>query len=129
MQNFVQAVLVPAALLAVAGAAGTLARVGGIALVTRFLGDALPWGTLAVNVAGSFACGAMHSFARSRGLAAGTEAVLIAGLLGGFTTYASFALQSADMLAAGRVAVALAYVTATLLLGLTAAWAGLRCCG
>jgi CrcB protein len=52
--------------------------------------------------------------------------VLIAGLLGGFTTYASFALQSADMLAAGRVAAALAYVTATLLLGLTAAWAGLR---
>jgi fluoride exporter len=53
--------------------------------------------------------------------------VLITGLLGGFTTFASFALQSADMLAAGRVAAALAYVVATVVLGLAAVWTGLRC--
>ena len=122
-------VLVQAVLLAAAGAAGTLLRVGGLAVAARFLGDAFPWGTLAVNVAGSFACGAVHAFARSRGLAAGTEAVLVAGLLGGFTTYASFALQSAEMLATGRVVPALGYVAATVLMGLAAVWAGLRTFG
>jgi CrcB protein len=52
-----------------------------------------------------------------------------AGLLGGFTTYASFALQSAEMLATGRVVTALGYVAATVLMGLAAVWAGLRTFG
>lgn len=129
MQTFVQTALAHAALVAAAGAVGTLARAGSIAVCTRILGDAFPWGTLAVNVIGSFACGVVHTVSRSRGLAAGTEAVLITGILGGFTTYASFALQSADMLAAGRIGAALGYVAATVVLGLGAAWLGLRCCG
>jgi CrcB protein len=117
-------------LLAVAGAAGTLLRAGCTTLADRLLGQAFPWGTLAVNVAGSFAFGAINALARSRGLLTNPqEVILLVGLFGGFTTYSSFAFQSVEMLAHGRVAAALAYVAATNVAALAAVWAGLRIFG
>jgi CrcB protein len=118
------------ALLALAGAAGTLLRVACTTLADRLVGHALPWGTLAVNVVGSFAFGAIYALTRTRGLLTGPqELVLLVGLLGGFTTYSSFAFQSAEMLAHGRTAAALAYIAVTNLAALAAVWAGLRICG
>ena len=112
-----------------AGAAGTLLRAGLTTLAVRLLGPGFPWGTLLVNVAGSFACGAIWA-ARLRGsLGTGTETILLAGLLGGFTTYASFALQTTEMLEHGRVPAAVGYLLATNLLALAACWAGLRLAG
>lgn len=117
-------------LLALAGAAGTLLRAGCTTLADRLLGPAFPWGTLAVNVAGSFAFGAVYGLTRTRGLLSGPhEVTLLVGLLGGFTTYSSFAFQSAEMLAHGRIAAALAYIAATNLAALASVWAGLRLCG
>lgn len=114
-------------LVAAAGAAGTLLRAGCTALATMWLGPSFPWGTLLVNVAGSFAFGAVVGLARSRDLPPGLEPVLLTGVLGGFTTYSSFAFQSADLLGSGRPWATVAYVAATNLLGLAAACAGLRC--
>jgi len=117
-------------LLALAGAAGTLLRAGANALVPRLCGTGFPWGTLAVNVVGSFAFGAIWSLARTRGgLSPAQETILLVGLLGGFTTYSSFAFQSVELAAAGRTGAALAYVAASNVLALAAAWAGLRVCG
>jgi CrcB protein len=117
-------------LLAVAGAAGTLLRAGCTTLADRLLGQAFPWGTLAVNVAGSFAFGAINALARSRGLLTNPqEVILLVGLFGGFTTYSSFAFQSVEMLAHGRAAAALAYVAATNVAALAAVWTGLRIFG
>ena len=117
-------------LLALAGAAGTLLRAGANALAPRLCGTGFPWGTLAVNVVGSFAFGAIWSLARTRGgLAPAQETILLVGLLGGFTTYSSFAFQSVELAAAGRTGAALAYVAASNVLALAAAWAGLRVCG
>ena len=101
-------------LLALAGAAGTLLRAGCTAVAIRLVGVGFPWGTLAVNVAGSFAFGVLAGLARSR------------GLLGGFTTYSSFAFQTVELLAAGRPVAAAAYVLATNAAALAAVWAGLR---
>jgi fluoride exporter len=120
--------LVYALLLAVAGGAGTLLRAGANTLAVKLFGHGFPWGTLLVNVAGSFAFGLIYAVARSRGLAAETEAILLVGLLGGFTTYSSFAFQSAEMAESGSVAAALAYVVATNGLAIAAVWAGLRLC-
>jgi CrcB protein len=114
--------------LAVAGAAGTLLRAGLTTLAVRLLGPEFPWGTLLVNVAGSFACGALWA-ARLRGLSTETETILLVGLLGGFTTYSSFAFQSVEMLSGGRPAAAIGYLVATNLLALAACWAGLRLAG
>lgn len=117
-------------LLALAGAAGTLLRAGCTSLADRLLGPAFPWGTLAVNVAGSFAFGAINALARTRGLLTNPqEVILLVGLFGGFTTYSSFAFQSVEMLANGRTSAALAYVAVTNVTALAAAWAGLRLCG
>lgn len=118
------------ALLAVAGAAGTLLRAACTMLADRLVGHAFPWGTLAVNVAGSFAFGAIYALTRSRGWLTGPqEVILLVGLLGGFTTYSSFAFQATEMLAHGRVAAALAYMAATNVAALAAVWAGLRVFG
>lgn len=118
--------LLQACLLAVAGAAGTLLRSGCTTLAVRCFGHSFPWGTFAVNVIGSFAFGAIYAFARSRPPAPGVEAVLLVGLLGGFTTFSTFAFQAAEMLQSGRAAAAVGYVAATNLAGLAAVWAGLR---
>ncbi len=117
-------------LLAVAGAAGTLLRIGCTLLAERIVGHAFPWGTLVVNVAGSFAFGATYALTRSRGwLNVSHEAILLVGLLGGFTTYSSFAFQAVEMMTRGRAAAAVAYVAATNLAALAAVWAGLRVAG
>jgi CrcB protein len=113
--------------LACAGALGTLLRAGCNAAALRWLGDGFPWGTLAVNVAGSLVFGAIAGYARARGgLPTGLETILLVGLLGGFTTYSSFAFQSFELFEQGRSAAALAYVAATNLAAIAAVWAGLR---
>lgn len=117
-----------AMLLAAAGAVGTLLRAGCTTLAVRLLGPAYPWGTLAVNVAGSFAFGVIWAATRARYLPPGVETVLLVGLAGGFTTYSSFAFQTVELLQAGRAAAAVSYVLATNVLGLAAIWAALRCC-
>jgi len=114
-------------LLGLAGAVGTVLRAGCTAVAVRLFGPAFPWGTLAVNVAGSFVFGAIYSYVRSRSLPTELDGVLLVGLLGGFTTYSSFAFQSVEMAESGRGPAAAAYVVATTLLGLAAAWCGLRC--
>ena len=114
-------------LLALAGAAGTLLRAGCTAVAIRLVGVGFPWGTLAVNVAGSLAFGVLAGLARSRGLLGPVqESILLVGLLGGFTTYSSFAFQTVELLAAGRPVAAAAYVLATNAAALAAVWAGLR---
>lgn len=114
-------------LLAVAGAAGTLLRAGCHAVTVRAVGAGFPWSTLFVNVSGSLAFGVIFAWSRSRGLLpAGLETVLLVGLLGGFTTFSTFAFQTVEMAEAGRPAAAIAYILATNLAALAAIWVGLR---
>jgi CrcB protein len=118
------------ALLALAGALGTLLRAGCTTLATRLMGVGFPWGTLAVNVAGSLAFGLLVGLARTRGtIAAGLETILLIGLIGGFTTFSSYAFQSMEMLTGGRVAQAVAYLVASNVASLLAVWLGLRITG
>ena len=113
--------------LAGAGAVGTLLRAGLTTLAVRLLGPGFPWGTLAVNLVGSFAFGVIFAAARARGgLSTEAETILLVGLLGGFTTYSSFAFQTAEMLEHGRLPAAAAYVLVTNVAGIAAVWAGLR---
>lgn len=119
-------VIVNVLLIGAAGAVGTLLRAGCTTLAIRLLGPGFPWGTIFVNVVGSFVFGLVVAVARTRAMPTEQEVVLLVGLLGGFTTYSSFAFQSAEMLSGGRPALALAYMLATNSLGIAAVWAGLR---
>jgi CrcB protein len=116
--------------LGLAGAVGTLLRAGCNVLASRLVGHPTPWATLLVNAVGSFAFGAIVALCRSRDtFTAAQEAILLVGLLGGFTTYSTFAFHSAEMISHGRFLTAAAYILGTNLTGLAAIWAGLRLFG
>jgi CrcB protein len=106
------------------GALGTALRlVVDVALPHEDTG--FPLGTLLVNVAGSFALGAL--VARLWPVAPPwLRAGLGAGLLGSFTTFSAVALSAVTLSAAGLAPVAIGYVTASLIGGLGAALLGLR---
>ena len=114
-------------LLALAGAAGTLARAAVTEVAVRIAGPSFPWGTTLVNVLGALAFGAIVAAGRSRAaFAPGLDGVLLVGLLGGFTTFSSYAFQAVDLWQSGRHAAAAAYVIGSNALALLAVWAGLR---
>jgi CrcB protein len=78
-------------LIGLAGAAGTLARLGVSTLAQRWFGSSFPWGTVCVNLIGSFFFGLVFALWRERGLIEGdTAAVLLVGMMGGFTTFSSY---------------------------------------
>jgi len=80
-----------------AGAAGTAARYFLSGWLARAAGPSFPFGTLAVNVIGSFLVGAIMQFALSVGSFSPTLRVaLTTGLLGGFTTYSSFNYETLE---------------------------------
>ncbi len=109
-------------LVAVAGAAGAVARfrVGLAAPVGR---GEFPWATLAINVAGSFLLGAVLAFAPGHWSDDATVAVG-AGFLGAFTTYSTFSNETVALVRGGHLALAGAYVLASVVVGLAAAAVG-----
>lgn len=112
--------------IAVAGGIGTALRYGVGVAAAGWLGGNLPYGTLLVNAVGSFALGAVAE-ALSGTTLLGIEARLIlgVGLLGGFTTYSSFNLETLRLAQAGHLDRALIYGAATVLGCLLAGWAGI----
>lgn len=114
-------------LLAAAGGAGTVARALLTILAGRLFGTGFPWGTLAVNVLGALVLGALVGAGKSRvELPPGVETLLLVGLLGGFTTFSSYAFQAVDLMQQGRLGAAVAYVVVSNLAGLVAVWSGMR---
>lgn len=113
----------PSVLLAVAagGAAGSVARYALSILAARSFGTVLPWGTLAVNIFGSFAIGWLAG-ALARGAPEILRPLLVTGFLGGFTTFSAFALEA---MALSRPMAAL-YVVLSVAGALGACWAGMQ---
>ena len=110
------------ALVAVAGAAGALARYGvGAAVGAR----SFPWSTLAINVVGSFLLGVLLQAAPGR-LDDDVRIALAVGFLGAFTTFSTFSYETVAMVRDGRAASAAAYVVASVLVGVGAAAVGYR---
>lgn len=104
------------ALLAVAagGALGAAGRWLAMGAFGQWFGAGFPWGTLAVNTVGSFAMGALVE-AAMHGWSPGPElrAALAAGVLGGFTTFSTFALDAVSLAERGDVLAAGGYVVAS----------------
>lgn len=107
-------------LVALGAAAGAVLR---WALDTALPAPDLPWTTLAINVSGAFALGALPVVVRRSHAAA---VALGPGLLGGFTTVSTWALQVRDLAAADRVGLAGLYLGGTLAAALAAAHLGRR---
>ncbi len=113
-------------LVAVGGAVGSMLRYATNLGATRLLGPGFPWGTLIVNVVGSFVIGVfVETIARRFDASEPVRLLLVTGFLGGFTTFSSFSLDAAALLERGAGLLAFAYVGASLLLSLGAVFAGL----
>jgi len=116
---------------ALGGAAGSVLRYHVGRAVTNLAGpgNAFPWGTLAVNIAGSLAMGALVGwFARgalSDPAAESARLLIGVGLLGGFTTFSAFSSELVTMLHRGQAGMAAGYAAASLIAGMAAVIVGL----
>ena len=111
--------------IALAGAAGTLARYGVGAAIGR-RSDGFPVATLLVNLVGCLALGFLVGlFTHRLQVADDVRIGLTVGFLGAFTTFSTFGLESVRLISDGASVMAGVYVAASVLGGLTAAWAGL----
>lgn len=104
----------------VVGGAGAVARFALDGLVAGRAGRQFPFGTLLVNIVGAFALGILAGAAVS-GNAYRLEAT---GLIGGFTTFSTWAFESHRLGEDGQVALGALNIVISLGLGVTAAWAG-----
>lgn len=114
------------ALICLGGACGTGARylLGGA--VARWAGPDFPYGTLVVNVLGSFLIGVVQQVGLTSLLIPDTLRVVLAvGVMGGFTTYSSFSYETIRLLEAGSWMAATLYVVFTTALCLGCCAAGL----
>jgi CrcB protein len=98
-------------LIALGGALGSVLRYLMVAAVGA------PWGTAAVNVLGSFTIGALFVLIDTR---AGWQLFLMTGLLGGFTTFSAFSLDSLKLIQQGQPLAAALYVLASVALSMIA---------
>ena len=108
------------------GAVGAVARFLVSTGVYRLLGRDFPWGTLAVNVIGSFSMGLLFVLLLERSLI-GPEAraAILVGFLGSFTTFSTFSLETLTLVEQGETLRALLNVAASVLLCVVACWAGI----
>lgn len=102
-------------LVALGGALGSVARYLVSVAAVEWIGVGFPWGTLAVNVLGSAAIGACGAL----GVAGEWRLLIVTGMLGGFTTFSSFSLET-GVLWERHPALAALYVGSSLVLGLAA---------
>ncbi|MBL3564009.1 fluoride efflux transporter CrcB [Rhodovulum sulfidophilum] len=104
---------------ALGGAIGSVGRYLSSVAATSLLGRGFPWGTIFVNVLGSFLMGVLIVVLAKKGGTSFAPFFQI-GLLGGFTTFSSFSLDAMTLFERGQAELAIAYVAGSLILSLSA---------
>jgi CrcB protein len=113
-------------LVLVGGGIGSAARYLVSTGLARWLGEAFPWGTLTVNTAGGFLIGVAATLADEYGgIGPAVRVFLVAGVLGGFTTFSAFSLETLRLLDQREFERALLNVSANLMLSLIGAALGI----
>ncbi len=110
------------------------AGIGGVlrhilnAVIARWLGSGFPWGTAIINVTGSLAMGLLVGWLAFRSDAHGTSSIRLfaaTGILGGYTTFSTFSLETILLIERHQIGGAVAYVGGSVLLGVLGLWTGL----
>lgn len=108
------------------GAAGSVGRYLVALWAANRLGATFPWGTLAVNVAGSFLIGLLATLADEVGtIGPDLRVFLVVGVLGGFTTFSSFSLESLRLIEQNELTRAALYVLGSVGIAFVAATLGI----
>lgn len=117
----------PYVLVFIGGGIGSALRFAVYHAARLWLPPEFPWGTLAVNVLGGLAAGALAGWtiSRSAGGDDATSLFLMTGLLGGFTTFSAFSLDAMLLWQRGETGAAIGYVAASVLLAIGGVIAGM----
>ena len=118
--------------IALGGALGTTARYWLSGVVARSVGETFPWGTLVINVTGSFVIGFFGALTGPDGrLFVGSTArqFVMIGMCGGYTTFSSFSLQTLNLMNDGEWFRAGANIGLSVLLCMFAVWIGVVLAG
>jgi CrcB protein len=116
-------------LIALGGAAGSVLRymVGGT--IQRLSPSGFPVGTLFVNVVGCFLIGVFVRFLLHMQTSLEMRALLVVGFCGGFTTFSTFSIETVGLIEGGEYARAATYISGSVLLCITATFAGMAAAG
>lgn len=113
--------------IAIGSSLGGLARYACGLVVLAWLGALFPWGTIAINVVGSFIIGFFATLTGPDGrwlVSALVRQTVMIGFCGGYTTFSAFSLETVTLLQIGRPLAAAANVGLSLALCLAAVWLG-----
>ncbi|UHS56541.1 fluoride efflux transporter CrcB [Agrobacterium vaccinii] len=114
------------ALVAIGGAIGSVARYLVGIWGVKLMGPNFPWGTITVNVVGAFFIGLMvEVVARRFDASSEVRVFIVTGILGGFTTWSSFTLDTVVLFERGDLGLAAVYLLASLVVSFAAIFAGL----
>ena len=127
--SFINSILKHPYLLAgMGGAIGSIGRVLMSNFVTRFAGEEFPFGTIVVNVTGAILMGVLAGYGESEPgkllFPQSARTFLMIGLLGGYTTFSSFSLQTFLLIEQGNMTGAFLNVLLSVLLCLAGIWVG-----
>ncbi len=112
--------------IAAGGAVGAVARYFVMIAVAQLMGAAFPWGTLVVNIIGSFVLGMLvEAFALVWSVSEGVRAFLVVGMLGALTTFSTFSLDVVTLYERGALMAAALYIIASVVFSVAALFLGL----
>jgi CrcB protein len=114
-------------MVALGGAIGTVGRYWLSGVVARLFGETFPWGTLIINVTGSFIIGFFGALTGPDGrvfVGATTRQFVMIGICGGYTTFSSFSLQTLNLMNDGEWLYAGGNIVLSVALCLLGVWLG-----
>ena len=113
--------------IAIGGALGSVARYGASGLIAGWFGQTFPWGTLLVNVTGSFVIGFFSTLTGPDGrllIPGDMRQFVMVGICGGYTTFSSFSLQTMTLAQEGEFLQAGLNIAGSVVLCLAGVWLG-----
>jgi fluoride exporter len=113
--------------IAVGSAIGGISRYWCSGVIARLIGETFPWGTLIVNVVGSFIIGFVATLTAPEGrvfIGSTARLGIMAGFCGGYTTFSSFSIQTLNLMNDGEWVYAGANIVLSVVLCLIAVWLG-----
>ncbi len=111
-------------LLATGGAIGTILRYSMSGLTYRIVNGVFPWGTIAVNLTGSFVIGLLWGVFEIQNISSNMRNFIFIGILGGFTTFSTYALESLNLFRDGEIKLAMTNLLISNICGLILVFAG-----